>query len=64
MCGWHQANDDDFNWMPNKGPTQTRTTGPSRDHTLGSNGDIKDTENHKIKSPILYRYTWRPVSLH
>ena len=38
MCGWTQVDDDEYNWLPNKGPTQTRLTGPIRDHTLGSKG--------------------------
>ena len=46
MCGWTQVHDDQYNWLPNKGPTQTRLTGPMRDHTLGSKGN--NVENYKF----------------
>ncbi|XP_039254872.2 MAM and LDL-receptor class A domain-containing protein 1-like [Styela clava] len=33
-CGWTQMSGDQFNWLPNRGKTQTRNTGPTHDHTL------------------------------
>ncbi|XP_070536976.1 tyrosine-protein kinase receptor-like [Ptychodera flava] len=37
MCGWfNEATDDDFDWKRHFGRTPTKNTGPSRDHTLGT----------------------------
>ncbi|XP_033107517.1 MAM and LDL-receptor class A domain-containing protein 1-like [Anneissia japonica] len=36
LCGYSQDLSDDFNWHAHNGATATIGTGPSRDHTLGS----------------------------
>ncbi|XP_077868508.1 MAM and LDL-receptor class A domain-containing protein 1-like [Saccoglossus kowalevskii] len=38
MCGWTDANDDDFDWIRQQSKTGTGYTGPSGDHTIGENG--------------------------
>ncbi|CAK8696661.1 unnamed protein product [Clavelina lepadiformis] len=35
-CGWTQMSGDDFNWLPHRGSTGTRYTGPPYDHTIGT----------------------------
>ncbi|XP_052230823.1 MAM and LDL-receptor class A domain-containing protein 1-like [Dreissena polymorpha] len=35
-CQWTNTGGDDFDWQRDKGGTQTLTTGPTVDHTLGS----------------------------
>ncbi|XP_066300036.1 MAM and LDL-receptor class A domain-containing protein 1-like [Branchiostoma lanceolatum] len=36
ICGWRQADDDNFDWTRNQGTTGSSDTGPSADHTTGS----------------------------
>ena len=36
MCGYGQAKDDDFDWTRKKGSTSSTSTGPTKDHTLGT----------------------------
>ena len=36
MCSWKQQSDDEFDWTRRKGPTPSVSTGPARDHTLGT----------------------------
>ncbi|EDV21956.1 uncharacterized protein TRIADDRAFT_59472 [Trichoplax adhaerens] len=36
LCTFVQSKSDDFNWRLDKGTTFTSSTGPSRDHTLGT----------------------------
>ncbi|XP_071951991.1 MAM and LDL-receptor class A domain-containing protein 1-like [Antedon mediterranea] len=35
-CGYRQDQSDDFNWRSRRGATDTRYTGPSQDHTFGT----------------------------
>lgn len=35
FCEWEQAINDNFDWIRNKGPTQSPNTGPPHDHTTG-----------------------------
>ena len=37
LCGWTQASDDQFDWTVHQKNTGTSQTGPSYDHTTGSN---------------------------
>lgn len=37
MCGWMDASDDDFDWTLYRGSTSSGGTGPTSDHTRGSN---------------------------
>ena len=40
ICGFSNAADDDFEWVGGKGPTTSFGTGPSSDHTTGTqNGE-------------------------
>ncbi|KAK7462609.1 hypothetical protein BaRGS_00038362, partial [Batillaria attramentaria] len=39
-CGFTQDTTDTFNWTMGRGPTDTAGTGPSVDHTYGTNGTI------------------------
>lgn len=36
LCTWKQQTDDEFNWTRRKGQTPSVSTGPARDHTLGT----------------------------
>jgi len=36
LCTWKQQADDEFDWSRRKGQTPSFSTGPSRDHTLGT----------------------------
>ncbi|XP_066292578.1 MAM domain-containing glycosylphosphatidylinositol anchor protein 2-like [Branchiostoma lanceolatum] len=36
LCGYQQDNTDDFDWTRQQGSTTTDDTGPSSDHTTGS----------------------------
>lgn len=36
LCDWIQEKDDEIDWIRNKGQTPSFSTGPSRDHTLGT----------------------------
>ena len=42
-CGWSQMSGDDFNWLPNKGETNTSQTGPLTDHTFGDSSKMRKT---------------------
>nr|XP_006821081.1 PREDICTED: apical endosomal glycoprotein-like [Saccoglossus kowalevskii] len=35
ICGWVNANNDDFDWIRQQSDTQTPHTGPTGDHTIG-----------------------------
>lgn len=37
LCGWQQLTNDQFDWQRHRGPTSTYGTGPSADHTKGTN---------------------------
>lgn len=37
LCGWTQDTNDDFNWSRDSGSTASYRTGPSFDHTYGTN---------------------------
>lgn len=37
LCGWTQDTTDDFNWRRQSGSTSSYRTGPSFDHTYGTN---------------------------
>lgn len=41
LCGWTQASDDQFDWTIHQKNTGTSQTGPSYDHTTGSNNGNK-----------------------
>ncbi|XP_071851180.1 MAM and LDL-receptor class A domain-containing protein 1-like isoform X5 [Apostichopus japonicus] len=37
-CGWEQSEDDDFDWIVNKGPVGGTSNGPDGDHSPQANG--------------------------
>ena len=44
LCGWNNVHGDNFDWTRANGYTASRGTGPSFDHTTGTN-------NGKLKTP-------------
>ena len=37
MCNFTQSSQDDLDWQPKSGKTNTMGTGPNHDHTSGTN---------------------------
>ncbi|ESO97870.1 hypothetical protein LOTGIDRAFT_152977 [Lottia gigantea] len=60
-CGWTQAKDDNFDWGRQKGPTSSRGTGASKDHTFGggyyvyieTSNPRKPNDKSRIMSPTI-----------
>nr|CAB3263601.1 MAM and LDL-receptor class A domain-containing protein 1-like [Phallusia mammillata] len=52
LCNFLDDTSDDFDWMRNNGTTPSSDTGPSRDHTLGSdNGHYMFIEASRPRQP-------------
>ncbi|KAL9984449.1 hypothetical protein ACROYT_G006741 [Oculina patagonica] len=51
MCGWTNDPHDNYDWTHHRGRTPTAGTGPSTDHTKGTQGHYVFMETSRPKSP-------------
>ncbi|KAI8512340.1 hypothetical protein Bbelb_089790 [Branchiostoma belcheri] len=53
LCGYQQDNTDDFDWTRQQGSTGTTNTGPSSDHTTGSDIGSTVRRHRTFEQPVL-----------
>lgn len=61
LCTWQQQTDDEFNWTRRKGQTPSVSTGPARDHTLGTQAGKNSNPRYRASVNLLKKMLLLPT---